>query len=112
MNTTKVGYQVALCMYFLTLPGSKIVENMLFGAAFARKVFLPYSSGTQGSRCYKVVLAVLCWNKVKPLPESVLAIPRRNTVFQKSTARTLYQFIYSCYGILSNISGGTLFYAL
>ena len=28
-------------------PGGKIIENILFGAAFARKVFKPYTSGTQ-----------------------------------------------------------------
>ena len=27
--------------------GRKIIENILFGAASARKVFWPYSSGTQ-----------------------------------------------------------------
>ena len=34
------------------VPGSKIIKNILFGAAFARKVFYPYSSGTQWIRCY------------------------------------------------------------
>ena len=49
----------------LSSTGRKIIENILFGAASARKVFWPYSSGTQWSRCYKVVLAILPWNKVE-----------------------------------------------
>ena len=72
-------------------PGCKIIENILFGAALARKVFQPYSSGTQYSQSCKSILAILCWNKVEPLLENVLTTPRQNTVFQQSTARTLYQ---------------------
>ena len=49
------------------------IENIQFGAVFDGKFFLPYSSGTQWGRCYKVVPAILSWNKVEPLLESVLA---------------------------------------
>ena len=60
-----MAIQNYLNRFWLGGPGGKIIENILFGAAFTRRVFWSYSSGTQWSRCYKVVLAILPWNKVE-----------------------------------------------
>ena len=51
-----VGKEPHLSSFSFFSPGSKIIENILFGAAFARKVFQPYSSGTRLSRCQRVFL--------------------------------------------------------